>query len=59
MADTTEEEKRGLELMIKGCYDEIDEIDAKINALQKDRQEVMKGVRANTSKLVTLQIRGK
>ena len=59
MSDTTEDEKRSLELMIKGCYDEIDEIDAKIKSLQKDRQDVMKSVRANTSKLVTLQIRGK
>lgn len=59
MENETGDEKQALEVLIKNGYDEVDTIDTQIKTLQKTRQSIMKDIRANTSKLVTIELKGK
>lgn len=59
MENETGDEKQALEALIKNGYDEVDTIDTQIKTLQKTRQSIMKDIRANTSKLVTIELKGK
>lgn len=59
MENGTEGEKSYLEDLVKKNQDDVDMIDSQIKALQETRKGLMKSLRANTSKLVTLTLRDK
>lgn len=59
MENSIGDAKQSLEGLAKKFQSDVDMIDGQIKALQDTRKELMKNLRSNTGKLVTLTLRDK